>query len=442
MVNTKTQTILPWKPIFEGEKAREVKLVIHEIAEALRTPPSAWIPDGLAEPARLIRGASLAFGSAGLALFFAYYCRALGEEAKIGYDDEVTRFIAHARDTVATIPMEPGLFRGKSGIAWAAEHLRGFIYPNGVTLDDPNDELDESLPRQRLRPDRYDLWYGSVGLGVYALERYLRTPLGIREWVEYLVNELEDKAEFQQNSLTWFTFPEALPPKSRKKHPAGHYDLGVAHGVPGVIAFLARVHAAGIDKETTAELISASVTWLLGQGQQRDSGPNFPDVLVPPMPGKPIYNSFGWCHGDPGIAMALLLAGRCLGKPRWENVAVEIARTSVKRMLKAAFPDASLCHGAAGLGHLFNRMYQRTGDELFLEAARTWLEQALNHRKPGYGSGGYTRSGIDESGNMVEIHDPGFIQGTAGIGLALLAAVTPLEPAWDRVMLISSPECP
>jgi hypothetical protein len=34
------------------------------------------------------------------------------------------------------------------------------------------------------------------------------------------------------------------------------------------------------------------------------------------------------------------------------------------------------------------------------------------------------------------------LTGAAGIALALLAAVTPVEPAWDKVLLVSVPPSP
>jgi hypothetical protein len=37
---------------------------------------------------------------------------------------------------------------------------------------------------------------------------------------------------------------------------------------------------------------------------------------------------------------------------------------------------------------------------------------------------------------MSALYDPGFIQGAAGIGLALLSAVTDIEPQWDKFLLI------
>jgi len=71
---------------------------------------------------------------------------------------------------------------------------------------------------------------------------------------------------------------------------------------------------------------------------------------------------------------------------------------------------AGFCHGAIGLAHIFNRLYQANGEPVFREAARRWFGHVL-----------------DESQ----------LEGAAGIGLALLAAMTPLEPRWDRLFLLS-----
>jgi hypothetical protein len=35
--------------------------------------------------------------------------------------------------------------------------------------------------------------------------------------------------------------------------------------------------------------------------------------------------------------------------------------------------------------------------------------------------------------------DAGFLTGAAGIGLALLASVTSVEPEWDRLLLVAIP---
>ena len=99
--------------------------------------------------------------------------------------------------------------------------------------------------------------------------------------------------------------------------------------------------------------------------------------------------------------------------------------------------DAGLCHGAAGLAHLFNRMFQTTGDERLAEAARFWFQWTLSFRQPGEGIAGFRSWKMDPGGETSWQTDSGLLEGAPGIGLALLAAVSPVEPAWDRVFLVS-----
>jgi len=60
---------------------------------------------------------------------------------------------------------------------------------------------------------------------------------------------------------------------------------------------------------------------------------------------------------------------------------------------------------------------------------------ALGARNPGEGCGGYSAY-VSESGALRAM--TGFVMGAAGIGLALLAAATTVEPQWDRLLLLST----
>ena len=56
-----------------------------------------------------------------------------------------------------------------------------------------------------------------------------------------------------------------------------------------------------------------------------------------------------------------------------------------------------------------------------------WFRRTLAFRRPGRGIAGFTaHDGADRS----------LLTGAAGIGLALLAASTAVEPAWDRILLL------
>jgi hypothetical protein len=137
-----------------------------------------------------------------------------------------------------------------------------------------------------------------------------------------------------------------------------------------------------------------------------------------------------WCCGDAGVAAALLVAPRSVNEEEWEREALAIARR-VK--------DAGLCHGAAGLGHIFNRLFQATGEAVFREAARYWFERTIEMKLTGQGIAGFSVFMPDEDGTERWVDEPGFLMGAAGIALALLAAATDIEPQWDRTLLVSLP---
>jgi hypothetical protein len=91
------------------------------------------------------------------------------------------------------------------------------------------------------------------------------------------------------------------------------------------------------------------------------------------------------------------------------------------------------------VAHLFNRLFQATGEECFAEVARFWFERTLALRQSGRGSAGYLCWGMGEDGSMCWLPATGLLEGSAGVGLALLAAATSIESAWDRMLLVSGP---
>jgi hypothetical protein len=113
-----------------------------------------------------------------------------------------------------------------------------------------------------------------------------------------------------------------------------------------------------------------------------------------------------------------------------------VARRAWQRPVdQSGVVDAGLCHGAAGLAHLFNRLYQATQETWLAEAARFWFDQTLTLRRPGHGLGGYTAWHLAPHGKMDWVTDASFLTGAAGVALTLLAGVSSAEPAWDHVLL-------
>jgi hypothetical protein len=398
-----------WTPLVEGEAAAQALAAAEAIGRDLAVFDS---PSGL----------SLSRGHPGLALFFAYLQRTLG---LAGAGERAEHHLGLAIDGLAEPPTpSPSLYAGFAGVAWVAEHLAAVGPADPDDAHDENDEPDEngeidaallSLLRRSPWREDFDLLGGLVGWGIYALERLPRPSAAAI--LPLVVARLAECAEPGIAGVVW----------REPRNPSHPPDPGMAHGAAGVIALLARMLVEGAASPEAASLLAAAVDGVLAGLSPAGGGPE---------------SDLAWCAGDAGLSVALLAAGRAAGRSDWQRAGRGLAGAAADRYLHGAEGfDPALCHGTAGLSHLFQRLYQATGDPVLLAAAHRWLERTLASRRPGAGIGGFLCRGRVAEGRFDWIADPGFLGGAAGIGLALLAAVTPVEPGWDRLLLLSgSPE--
>ena len=421
-----------WQPLLGGELYERAADAVTAIALALEDPPPASDRDDAGELQREIDEVSLARGRAGYALLFGFKDRAGAGGAS---EPAAWECLNDAIDAIARVDMGPSLFMGFTGVAWATDVLDEVLFH---TQSDANEAIDDAV-LEVLRADAagdYDLISGAVGLGVYALQRLPRADA--RAAVETVVRLLDERAVRDDDGIAWFTPSDALPPGSRSVYRDGYFNLGVAHGLAGVVSFLAGVVSALPDTPKAAQLLEGAVAWLLAREQKDADGAAFPAVVTPA--GESERSRTAWCYGDAGAAAALALAGTALDSAVLLEDARRIASAVARRPPEACgVRDACLCHGAAGLGHMLNRLAQELGDEELADAARAWFGRALDMRVPGTGVGGFRtyRTGQDVAARWLD--HPGFLAGAAGVGLALLAAMTDVSPAWDRALLLSHP---
>jgi lantibiotic modifying enzyme len=405
-----------WQPVLEGAQRDRALTAIDEVAAALA---EADVDGGEFD---------VADGSAGVALFFAYLADASGHD---GHRNTSRRFLRHATHALRSRRMGPSLYGGFAGVGWVVEHFDRHFDTSGEERARPiDDALIRLVDRSPWRGE-YDLVSGLVGFGVYARER-LPHPRAV-ELLGLVVARLDELAERVEAGAQWPSVAERLPPELRTHYPDRYYNLGLAHGSPGVAAILGAACEAGIDR--ARPLLEQTVAWILDQRLEGRAA-LFPRWHVPGEGAEPARSA--WCYGDPGVAAALVVASRGAGEPSWQAEALEIARVAARRPTgEAGVKDAGLCHGAAGLAHIFNRMHQVSGDPVLADAARTWFTRALDLRRPDTGFAGFASySRAAEDGEQWHA-DRALLTGAAGAGLALLAATEPIDPAWDRILLVS-----
>jgi lantibiotic modifying enzyme len=409
-----------WRPLLEGADAERVWAVIDDIAEALR--PEAENIDPAADP-------GFGGGTAGLAVFYAYLGAETGNEEWTGL---AHRLMEHSIDALAERPLRPDLYEGFTGIAWTIDHLQGMLFEEPDDDDDPiGESLLQVLGREQLfGRGQFDLIGGLAGYGIYAFHALPRPAA--RRSLELLVRRLIEIGEPVDGGFSWFTPPDEMPDWQLEEAPNGKFNLGVSHGVAAVISVLGMCAGAGVMTDEQRAILDRAVDWLLAQKQEGKTWCFANSVIE----GVPFHRDrLAWCYGDPGIAGALFTAARHCGNASWEAAALDVARTAARRPMEdSRVIDAALCHGSAGLAHLFNRYYQASGDPALAEAARAWFRYTADMQRPGAGIAGYT---FWVPPDWIPL--TGFLAGLIGVGLGLLGGVSSLEPAWDQFLAVSVP---
>jgi class I lanthipeptide synthase len=417
-----------WKPILTGElRARALHVAQNTLVDLSAA-------EHREEPAALDDHGPRPFGAVdcGRAFAFAYGARA-------GLGDELEDSAAHALDVMAerlgTHQLSPFLFGGVPEVGFAAAHLADAESTDAIC------GLCDHVVARHLEVaiwDRdFDLIRGLVGFGVYALER-VDGPAG-RACAARVLGHLEARAEPRLTGLAWHSAPELMFDWQRARYPKGHYNLGLAHGIPGVLALLARFVHHDLEAGRARALLEGGLRYLRAAVPPRD-GARFPTHVVDEGDPQP-PTRLAWCYGDLGVAVALLWAARALRDPAIEAAALDLAlRSTTRRTIAREVFDAGVCHGASGIAHLYNRLYQATHDERFAEAARFWIEATLGMRTPGSGLGGFSTPHRAAPGEALDATaDPRLLTGAAGIALVLISAATDLEPSWDRLLLCDVP---
>ena len=164
----------------------------------------------------------------------------------------------------------------------------------------------------------------------------------------------------------------------------GHVEqfIGPAHGFAGCALALSRF----ADEELHRRAAAATRRFAV----EAEGLANWPPLAS--MEG--LQNARGetrvqWCHGSPGIVASL--ADIAPGDDEHERLL--IAGGELTWHAGPLAKGANLCHGTAGNGYAFLALFQRTGDELWLERARAFAMHGaaqVERAREQHGQGRYT----------------------------------------------------
>ena len=164
--------------------------------------------------------------------------------------------------------------------------------------------------------------------------------------------------------------------------------LGAGHGFAGNVHPLLK-GASLLDADRRQALYARCVDTLRATAKFEDGAVNWPPGTYVPRPDGPRM-LMQWCHGAPGIVTGLS------DFPLQVFPEMDAMLIAAGHAVWQAGPLAKgygLCHGTAGNGHALLKLYQRTGDSLWLGRARRFAVHAITQRdrlRQAHGQGRYT----------------------------------------------------
>jgi hypothetical protein len=445
-----------WKPLPDRQLSTAALRIALNVASRLREPADVeaavvearlqsnlpngpqWAPYGLAQ------------GYAGLALLWEQLDRCFPGQ---GWDAVAHGHLEIAAHGAATqLHLMPSAFGSLGGLAFAACYLgrSGSRYQRLIgTLEQALIQKAKPMiaavngQRDGVPVNAFDLISGLSGVALYLLSRVesAEAESTLRELVRCLV-----ELSCEENGLPRWHSPTHLMGGDDimlQQFPHGYLNCGLAHGIPGPLGVLALAHRAGVTCCGLEEAIDRLAGWLASHRLDDNWGINWPTGvgLLPPghLAGRiaPVSVSpraqAGWCYGSPGVARALYFAGLALRKAEYCDLAVTAIGDVLKRPIAARYIESpTFCHGVAGLLAIVLRFANDTGAPSLQEGAAELTAQLLGLYEPDSLLG--FRS-MELEGKRVD--QPGLLDGAPGVALVLLGVACDVEPAWDRIFLLS-----
>ena len=289
-------------------------------------------------------------------------------------------------------------------------------------------QLEQSNPR---KPAFYETIQGLSGIGIYALVNYAKPDF--KELVDEVIQQftlLVQPIEINGKMVPgWYVSPEFFFLESdREVFPNGNFNLGLSHGIPGVLAFLSVSMMEGVEREKQRETIKTIAQWIQTKRKTIDSGYFWDSVISfeEETTGQSASNKKSrdaWCYGTPGVARALYLAGKALKDEAMKEFALE-AFLSVFNSSREDWnlPGPTICHGIAGLLIITKLMARDTkSPQLQLEVQRL-RDMLLSYYDPS-SHFGFKHAELQkhQSAGYAWLEYADLLEGASGVLLTLLS---------------------
>lgn len=306
--------------------------------------------------------------------------------------------------------------------------LRGYI---NQFINDALYDLIEQLNKSRYCFMRdYDVISGLSGILSYTiLEDDL---INVNEKIgEYLVYRCQNIL-YKNTLIPGLYIPQEnqFLEQDKLNYPNGNFNLGLSHGIPGVLVALCMLKKNKYDIMGLDNAIYACATLLydfIDKEEQRwNAYLSFDEYLSGKVSNRQTRDA--WCYGSPGVSYALYTGGVILNNGNFIKLSINVMKNMINNIKGIYSP--TFCHGYIGVAYIFWRFYEMTGIDEF----KKYANQLENKIWEFYSeSNPFGFKDIEYTGSTNQI---GLLSGVVGILLPLLAINGYKETKWDNAFML------
>ncbi|NEW08669.1 lanthionine synthetase C family protein [Paenibacillus sp. SYP-B3998] len=396
------------------------------------------------------QAASLSSGYPGICVYYSLMDHYFPDEdwASVGHD-----FLSRSINVIKSNgDLNISLWSGLAGIGFAAYSLskNGTCYQgllkqiNDLILNKAEKLLDVTLNNVQngsVYVHDYDVISGWAGIGRYLLlfkdiPKVKETLLYI---IDYFISLSQHRISGENKVPNWYVPSQNLSLDEKLRFKDGYFNLGLAHGIPGPLAFLSQACIDGFEVKGLKEAIQHFAEWILEWELKDESGGIYLPLILElgEVVSQKVENKAhkeAWCYGTPGLMRAIWLAGKALKNEEWKAKAIESYKSTLLRPQERwDIYSPTFCHGYAGLLHLTSSIYQDSNDDFFkkpiLNLTRD-IVKMYDENSPFLFHDIHKNSKGNDILNM-----PGLLDGSVGIGLVLATLIKPNLIPWDICLL-------
>ncbi len=367
-------------------------------------------------------------GSGGAALYFKYR---LLQSGQILFRDRVMEILEKEVEKTNMNPVEPYLSIGSSSVSsiWLIDQLILMKLLDEEEFSQSKPWVDlaiETTSVDELESNRHDLFYGFVGKGLIAIEHNRNAA---KPYIIKIVDALLKNLKYDVDGAYWLT------PKPPYIDTSYIINLGIPHGIPGILLFLFKCITTYDLGSTVKESTDKVILWMRNRLTKENNA--LPYEYSDRISGT---GNLGWCYGDLAVAYTLLRhyeitknqdslikANELLSQALHKN-----NLTGVSYYSEFDIYDTCLCHGTSSIAYMYKKIFELSGNPLANIESHRWLNSTVDSLEKYFFNAEAIESRRYEHFNT----SCGFLNGLSGVGLVLLSFIHQSETQWDKILLL------